>query len=254
MAGSIGMETPVPIIVASMARGGWGELSGRQWQGVRSVLQAVSARARGKEILKSTVWQIAQSAGLSERWTAKCLQVLEGIGAIRWQRGTIVGGKPEPSIFTIMKYTLLDLCHQAWNHNSEAWGRHRAQTYARLRALKQKLWQKRSSDRSELSADFNPFKGTVTELRNREGTTNFTPTPSTADAPDSPADSPATPQPLMDSLEIDADQPICYTCKRRHRPLKGREQLEHFKTFAPESYQFTLELARKRCGDPNFEY
>ncbi|MST49487.1 hypothetical protein [Mobiluncus porci] len=152
---TIGIETPAPVLLQSLTRAGWGELAGNEWQGVRSTLTAIVARSRGKSTLEATVWQIAQSAGLSEKWTARCLYILEGLGVIRWTRGEIVEGKPRPGLIAIMKATLLELIRQAWSQSSTAWARRRAATYARLQRLKNREANIRRSRHAELSADLN---------------------------------------------------------------------------------------------------
>lgn len=156
MSSSINLETPAAVMVQSMARAGWGELGGNEWHGVRSTLQAISARIKGKRgYVNTTVWQVSQSAGLSTRWTARCLGILEGLGIIAWTRGTIKDGNPTAGLIQIVKPVLLRYVREAWSKGAAAWQERRAATRARLAMLKRRYQQRRSSDRVELNTPFN---------------------------------------------------------------------------------------------------
>lgn len=150
---SLSVETPIPVLYRSLCRAGWGELAGREWQGVRSTLGAIVNRARSKQGIDCTVWQIAQSAGLSEKWTARCLFILEGLGVIAWQRGVIEEGKPKPGFITVCRHVLLDLVRQAWKQGYSKWTERRAETARRLALLKKTTANIRRSRRMELSGD-----------------------------------------------------------------------------------------------------
>lgn len=153
---SLSIESPVPVLYQSLARAGWGVLGGAEWQGVRSTLAALVARVRGRKSYASlTVYQVSQSAGLSEKWTARCLYILEGLGVIQWQRGYIEDGKPRPGVIQIMRAMLLELVRQAWSQGRGAWAAHRAYTAKRLAQLKKQTGQIRRSRRAELSGDLN---------------------------------------------------------------------------------------------------
>lgn len=152
---SLNVETPCPVLLQSLGRAGWGELAGAEWQGVRSTLTALVARARGKSNLETTIFQIAQSAGLSERWTARCLYVLEGLGVIRWTRGCVKDGTPRPGFISVMKQRLLGLVREAWAKGRSAYMIHRAETARRLASLKNPKAHLRRSVHTELSADLN---------------------------------------------------------------------------------------------------
>lgn len=149
---SLSVETPIPVLYRSLARGGWGALAGAEWQGVRSTLGALVARYTRKG-LDVTVWQVAQSAGLSEKWTARCLYILEELGLIHWQRGLIEQGKPKPGHVQIMRHVLLDLVRQAWKQGQAAWVARREATARRLALLKKQDANIRRSRHTELSAD-----------------------------------------------------------------------------------------------------
>lgn len=152
---TLNVETPPRVLLQSLCRAGWGELSGREWQGVRSTLSAIVSRVKGRKALDCTVWQIAQSAGLSEKWTSRCLWILEGLGVIRWQRGFIDEGKPKPGFIEIVRHVLLDLVLQAWKQGQASWVERRAATRRRLALLKKKDAHIRRSRRTELSSDLN---------------------------------------------------------------------------------------------------
>lgn len=151
---SFSVETPVYVLFRSLARGGWGAFAGAEWQGVRSTLGALVARS-GRTGLEVTVWQVAQAAGLSEKWTSRCMAILEGLGVIRWTRGEIRDGRPLPGYVQIMKRVLLDLISQAWKQGDKAWAARRVATARRLALLKTKTACIRRSRRVELSGDHN---------------------------------------------------------------------------------------------------
>lgn len=152
---SLSIETAAPVLLQSLTRAGWGELSGREWQGVRSTLTAIVARSKGKKDLDVTVWQLSRSTGLSEKWTSRCLRILDGLGVIRWQRGQVIEGKPTAGFITIVKAVLLDLVRQAWAKGRANWIERRAQTARRLAMLKNPKAHLSMSSQPELSADLN---------------------------------------------------------------------------------------------------
>lgn len=105
---------PTPNLLRSLARSGWGDLAGRQWQGVRTTLTALAHALPDKSAMgETTVHQLANNAGLSERWVRRCLHVLEDAGLIKWHRGNIENGRPRPSIIRICKRTLVALITKA---------------------------------------------------------------------------------------------------------------------------------------------
>ena len=156
MNSTINSETPAMVLVQSMARAGWGELDGHEWQGVRSTLTAVVTRIKGKRgYCKATVWQVSQSAGLSTRWTARCLRILEGLGIITWNRGVLQDGTPTAGFIQVNKPVLLRFVREAWAKGAAAWQARRAETRARLADLKKRESHKRRSRRVELSTPLN---------------------------------------------------------------------------------------------------
>lgn len=180
---SLSVETPIPVLYRSLARGGWGALAGAEWQGVRSTLGALVARHTRKG-LDVTVWQVAQSAGLSEKWTARCLYILEGLGLIHWQRGLIEQGKPRPGHVQIMRHVLLDLVRQAWKQGQAAWAARREATARRLALLKKQDANIRRSRHTELSADLHSVSLSAPSAEGEIHTT--TPPPSWATGKEEP--------------------------------------------------------------------
>lgn len=156
MNSTINSETPAMVLVQSMARAGWGELGGNEWQGVRSTLTAIVARTRGRRgYMDATVWQVSQSAGLSTRWTARCLRILEGLGIITWNRGALQDGTPMAGFIQVNKPILLRFVREAWAKGAAAWQARRAETRARLADLKKRESNNRRSRRVELSTPLN---------------------------------------------------------------------------------------------------
>lgn len=156
MSSTINSETPAMVLVQSMARAGWGELGGNEWQGVRSTLTAIVARTRGRRgYMDATVWQVSQSAGLSTRWTARCLRILEGLGIITWNRGVLRDGTPTAGFIQVNKPVLLRFVREAWAKGAAAWQARRAETRARLADLKRRESNNRRSRRVELSTPLN---------------------------------------------------------------------------------------------------
>lgn len=105
---------PTPSLLTSLSRAGWGDLTGRSMQGVRSTLRGLAdllPHASGEGL--ATAQQIAETAGLSERWVRRCLHLLEDAGVIRWVRGGVAAGTPLPSWFRIDKRALVELILRA---------------------------------------------------------------------------------------------------------------------------------------------
>jgi hypothetical protein len=154
--------------MTSLSRAGWGELSGRQWQGVRSTLHALVDRLphRSGEGL-STAEQVAASTGLSVAWTRRCLHALEDLGVITWRRGGIAYGKPTPSWFRISKRRLVDLVKAARPVREAAERAHRKTTAARIASTR--MWfskaqppgYQRRSAHAQLSGSPHPLTGEV---------------------------------------------------------------------------------------------
>lgn len=107
-------HAPLPALVRSLARAGWGDLAPMEYRGVRTVLRALGDTLPDRAAEGTcTIPQIAQRACLSERWTARCLAVLEDAGLIVWTRGGVVAGTPVPSVIRVVKRAVLALVEAA---------------------------------------------------------------------------------------------------------------------------------------------
>lgn len=146
----------VPSLLTSLQRAGWGDLAGREWQGVRTTLHALAAQLPHKSGQGwSTAEQVAQAAGLSSRWVRRCLALLEDMGVVEWRRGGVIGGEPAPSWFRIVKSAVVDLIRAARPVREAADAARRTATRARIaaaRALRRPDRRPRRSVHAELSA------------------------------------------------------------------------------------------------------
>lgn len=97
-------------LLTTLARSGWGDLSGRALQGARSTLRGLlDLLPFGSAQGMATAAQIADASGLSERWVRSRLHLLEDAGIVEWTRGGVIAGKPTPSYFRISKRVLVTL-------------------------------------------------------------------------------------------------------------------------------------------------
>lgn len=154
---------PLPALLRSLRKAGWGILAGYEYQAVRGTLLGLAdclpdLSARGQ----ATVLQIQASAGVSERWIRRCLNVLEDLGVIEWTRGTIIAGSPTPSYFTISKRALVHLILIARDELTRRLREHKQKYLARLQQLrKQTLPRYRKENpgsRAELSTSLTTSK------------------------------------------------------------------------------------------------
>lgn len=179
-------DTPRPLpsaghrtfdLITALSNAGWGELSGRSMQGVRSTLHGlVACLPYGSGAGKATAYDIAMRSGLSLRWTARCLHLLEDLGVIEWTRGGIdinnaKDRKGRPGWFRIVKAKLVELVMVARPLNDEATRAYRAATLERIRSIKTKYVrtrlmnqtrgkaQTRRSEHVALSNDPTPLAG-----------------------------------------------------------------------------------------------
>ncbi|MFC8733584.1 hypothetical protein ACFT5B_14240 [Luteimicrobium sp. NPDC057192] len=162
-----------PSLMTSLSNAGWGELNGRSMQGVRSVLHGLVAQLPHRSAAgKATVMDIADRAGLSMKWTARCLHLLEDLGVIEWTRGgiTIESASKRhgtPGWIRIVKHKLVELIFAARPWHDERLAQHRAETLRRIMTIKTrytrtKLRNDKRSRRShhvELSAHPTPLRG-----------------------------------------------------------------------------------------------
>lgn len=170
-------HAPVPALLTSLKRAGWGELSGAEWQGVRTTLDGLAAQLpHGSGQGFTTAHQVATSGGLSVRWTRRCLQFLEDLGVIVWHRGGIASGQPSPSFIRIVKTRLIDLIHAARPMREAKDAEHRTSTLARIRELRTLYVRSRRSDHAELSASPHTLRGGATPSPLPNSTTKTTKT------------------------------------------------------------------------------
>lgn len=128
---------PLPALLTSLANAGWGDLAGREHAGLRATLRGLEhLLPHGSAKGSGTAWQVAERAGLSERWTRRCLGLLEELGIIRWQRGTIIDSRPEPSCFTVVKSALVRLIRIARGETTRRLAERRRAFIARLQHIR----------------------------------------------------------------------------------------------------------------------
>lgn len=125
---------PLPRLVSALARAGWHVLDGRQGGGYRAVLRGLcDLLPHGSASGLITAAQLADAAGLSERWTRAMLTNLETAGVITWTRGTIIAGRPMPGAIRVNKAMLADLVRAARPAHDAELARRAAATSARIR-------------------------------------------------------------------------------------------------------------------------
>jgi hypothetical protein len=205
-------DTPRPLpsaghrtfdLMTSLSNAGWGELQGRSMQGVRSTLHGlVAILPYGSGAGKATAYDIASHAGLSLKWTSRCLHLLEDLGVIEWTRGGIDinnarDRKGKPGWFRIVKRRLVELIMIARPINDEATRAYRAETLERIRSIKTKYTrtrlmnqtrgkQTRRSEHVALSGDPTPLTGGPVGTPPRSEDLPPSQAPSGAAAPPSP--------------------------------------------------------------------
>lgn len=177
-------RAPLPALVTSLKRAGWGDLAGREWGGVRACLDALVARLPHKSGEGTvTVQQIADAAGVSKRWAARCLEVLESMGVIRWQRGGAVEGQPKPSFIRVVKKQIVALIELARPRQDARDAERRTITRERIKHLRYAFgWhregrraiesrERAASRRShvEVAASLRPLRGESSGSRREVG-------------------------------------------------------------------------------------
>ncbi|MEV0890303.1 hypothetical protein [Promicromonospora sp. NPDC050262] len=208
-------------LVVALSNAGWGELAGREMQGVRSTLHAlVAALPYGSGAGKATAYDVASRAGLSLKWTARCLHMLEDLGVIEWTRGGITiesasRRQGRPGWFRIVKRRLVELVMLARPLNDEKTRAYRAETLERIRSIKTKYTrtrlmnqtrgkQNRRSEHVALSSDPTPLAGGSggTPPRSEDLLPSQAPsgaaTPPSSEAPTARGDGPEVPEDTSD--------------------------------------------------------
>ena len=158
---------PLDRLVAALARSGWDTLAGRSGGAPRSILRALAdLLPHGSATGQVTAHQLAEAAGLSERWTRTILARLEDLGLIRWTRGTIVAGRPMPSLIRVSKRAIAALVRQGRATKPERDAAHAAETEARIATIRRPTLRPSapSRRRAELSSTLPP-NGEVTVAR-----------------------------------------------------------------------------------------
>lgn len=168
---SVTASWPLPRLVSAIARAGWDELAGRRGGGYRAVLRALADLLPERSAVGLvTAPQIADAAGITERWARHILTGLEEAGVIVWTRGTIVEGRPQPSLIKVSKKVLAALVHRSRSTKDARLAARAAETSKRIRETLRMRTLYRSqrrrpaqaaspAPRAELSATLPPFRG-----------------------------------------------------------------------------------------------
>ena len=171
---SVTAAWPLHRLVSAMARAGWDELAGRRGGGYRAVLRALADLLPDRSATGLvTARQIADAAGMTERWTRHILTGLEEAGVLSWTRGTIVDGRPRPGVIKVSKRVLADLVQRSRRSGDARLAKRRDETARRIRETLRtrtlhRAQPKRRADKSaaaapraELNATL-PLQGEVT--------------------------------------------------------------------------------------------
>lgn len=155
---------PADSLMTSLARAGWGDLSGRHLAGVRTTLRAlVDLLPHGSAAGFVTAPQVADVANLSERWVRRCMQLLEDAGLITWTRGGVAFGQPQPSHVRISKRLVVEIIRGARPMLAAIQRARAERTAARVRGLqgivRTRDAHRRRSGHAELSASLHPLRG-----------------------------------------------------------------------------------------------
>lgn len=130
---SLTAGTSSHVLVGALRRAGWGNLAGPEFRGVTGVLESLVLMLDPRSGAgKATAWQIAEQARYTERWTRRCLHILEELDLIEWQRGGIADGKPVPSWFRVSKRALLILVSIARTREGDRRAEQQASTRDRI--------------------------------------------------------------------------------------------------------------------------
>ena len=168
---SVTASWPLPRLVSAIARAGWDELAGRRGGGYRAVLRALADLLPERSAVGLvTAPQIADAAGITERWARHILTGLEEAGVIVWTRGTIVDGRPQPSLIKVSKKVLAALVQRSRSTKDARLAARAAETSKRIRETLRMRTLYRSqrrrpaqaaspAPRAELSATLPPFRG-----------------------------------------------------------------------------------------------
>lgn len=150
---SLTAGTSSHVLLKAVKRAGWGNLAGPDFRGVRGVYATLIEILDGRSGEgRATVWQIAEQAGYGERWTRRCLKVLEELELIEWDRGGVVDGKPVPSWFRVSKRALLILVSIARTVSGERHAARQVETRERIARYRLNRTKRRHKRRSRHAA------------------------------------------------------------------------------------------------------
>ncbi|MFC7877322.1 hypothetical protein [Isoptericola sp. NPDC057391] len=161
-------HAPTRDILTSLARAGWGEISGSEHKGTRAMLRAlVDLLPYGSGEGLVTAPQLADASGYSERWVRSRLVELEKRGLILWRRGGVVAGRCVPSHVRIVKGAVLALVGLARSVKDAAVSARRLVTQRRVEGLSFAFGRRRRAIRKSLQAP-SPSRGSIPTLPRRE--------------------------------------------------------------------------------------
>lgn len=169
---------PLDRLVSALARAGWDALDKRRAAGYRAVLRAlVDLLPHGSATGTVTAHQIADTAGMSERWARDRLGWLEEAGVIVWTRGGIVAGRPTPSIVKVSKRAIADLVNRGRRAMPDRLAKRAAATSKRIRETvrtatirhRTKAQRRTPAPHAELSAALPPLRGRINAAAKRAG-------------------------------------------------------------------------------------
>lgn len=167
----------LPDLLTALASSGWGPLAGYEWQGLRSTLYAVTARVNhitGEGA--ATAYQIADAAGLSDRWTRECLNRLEELGLLEWHRGFVFEERRRASFFRVNKKALAQLIRDARDEMTARVAKRTADFVKRLMKLKKiTVFQGKTKVEPELSSSHSTLTGEVFQPASPGWKKNLTP-------------------------------------------------------------------------------
>lgn len=205
---SLTAGTSSHVLLDALERAGWGNLAGSDFRGITGVYAALIRMLDGKSGQgKATVWQIAERSRYGERWTRRCLHVLEELELIEWHRGGVVDGKPVPSWFRVSKRALLILVSIARTRDGERRTERQADTRARISHYRLRRTRRGHQKRRSVHAALQPDLLSIEEAPMEAG-------------PPVGSAMPATRETIKDAVATMRAQ---LRALRGSRPARGRE-------------------------------
>lgn len=234
MSQTLNASYPLPSLLTSLSNAGWGSLAGRSNAGLRTTLTALERRLPRKSAAgRVTVAQIADTAGLSERWARRCLYQLEDLGLIRWHRGMIIDGRPQPSHITVIKKRIVNLIRAARGEMTRRVAERNRAFNERLSQLRNRTLppnrRKKVTPRAELSADLTTLKSEERSERSSLATAAIPPhreDTNMYEAPPSPRD---WRMPKYCDHVGSSDRKVIYSCPDCRLSATDKHELEAWK-------------------------